>query len=129
MKLLRLQFLHLAAGAAAPPPVSRIARAEAYPTRPVHWAVGFPPGGGNDIVARVMGRVDRALRSDQQKREAVRRRSHDELGADILAAAWTVRNNVFSIATGELEWPAQRTGRRRFVSANSLACGPQKNWE
>jgi tripartite-type tricarboxylate transporter receptor subunit TctC len=51
----RRQFLHLAAGAAALPAVSRIAWAQSYPTRPVHWIVGFTPAGGNDIVARLMG--------------------------------------------------------------------------
>ncbi len=45
MKLPRRSFLHLAAGAAALPAVSRLAWAQAYPTRPVHWIVGFPPGG------------------------------------------------------------------------------------
>jgi tripartite-type tricarboxylate transporter receptor subunit TctC len=55
MKLPRRQFFHLAAGAAALPAVSRMARAQTYPARPVRIIVGFPPGGGADIVARLMG--------------------------------------------------------------------------
>jgi tripartite-type tricarboxylate transporter receptor subunit TctC len=56
MKLPRRTFLHLAAGAAALPAISRIASAQTYPSRPVHLIVGTPAGGGMDIVARPMGR-------------------------------------------------------------------------
>ena len=55
MKLPRRRFLHLAAAAAALPVESRIARAQAYPTRPVRWILSAPPGGALDIVARLMG--------------------------------------------------------------------------
>src|SRR4249920_2004582 len=55
MKLRRRQFLHLAAGAAALSTAPRVAWAQSYPAKPVHWIVGFTPAGGNDIVARLMG--------------------------------------------------------------------------
>jgi tripartite-type tricarboxylate transporter receptor subunit TctC len=55
LKLPRRQFLHLAAGAAALPVVSRIARAQAYPTRPVRLVVAAGPAGGPDLTARLIG--------------------------------------------------------------------------
>jgi tripartite-type tricarboxylate transporter receptor subunit TctC len=57
MIVLRRQFLHLAASAAALPAVSRFARAQAYPTRPVRIIVGFPAGGGSDTTARLIGQL------------------------------------------------------------------------
>src|SRR5258708_16638132 len=55
MKLPRRQFLHLAAGVATPPVVSRVVWAQTYPARPVRIIVGLAAGGGTDIVARLIG--------------------------------------------------------------------------
>src|SRR5215470_12603993 len=51
----RRAFLRVVAAAAALPALPHAARALDYPTRPVHWIIGFPPGGGADIVARILG--------------------------------------------------------------------------
>jgi tripartite-type tricarboxylate transporter receptor subunit TctC len=54
MKFVRRQFLHLAAGAAAVPAISRIARAQAYPSRPITIVVPAAVGGSIDTIGRVM---------------------------------------------------------------------------
>ena len=55
MKLSRREFLHLAVAGAALPTLPLTAHAQAYPTRPVRWIVGYLPGGPNDVVARLIG--------------------------------------------------------------------------
>jgi len=55
MKFPRRQILRLVAGAAALPAILRVARAQAYPSRPVRFVVGFAPGGGGDLATRLMG--------------------------------------------------------------------------
>src|SRR5262245_3203124 len=55
MKLPRRNFLHLAAGAATLPALSRVARAQKYPARPVRLISGFAAGGPNDVLARLIG--------------------------------------------------------------------------
>jgi len=55
MRLPRRQFLRLATGAVALPALSRFAWGQAYPSRPIRWIVPFPPGGGTDILARLIG--------------------------------------------------------------------------
>src|ERR1700741_3982308 len=55
MKLRRRRFPRLTAAAIALPMLARSAGAQAWPSRPVRWVVGYAPGGGNDIVARLMG--------------------------------------------------------------------------
>ena len=54
MKFPRRRFLHLAAGAAALPAASSIARAQIYPSRPITIVVGFAAGGSTDLIARMM---------------------------------------------------------------------------
>ena len=54
MKLVRRQFMRLAAGAAALPAASRIASAQSYPSRPITLIVPFPAGGAADAIARII---------------------------------------------------------------------------
>lgn len=67
MNLIRRRFLQLAAVVTASQILSRVASASDYPTRSVRWIIGFPPGGGTDIVARIMAR----WLSDQLGQEVV----------------------------------------------------------
>jgi tripartite-type tricarboxylate transporter receptor subunit TctC len=62
MKLVRRQFMRLAAGAAALPAASRLASAQSYPSRPITLIVPYPAGGAADIIARIIAeRMGRPL--------------------------------------------------------------------
>src|SRR5215471_5876427 len=56
----RRRFLHLAVGAAAPPALSRVAEAQAFPTRPITVVVPFPAGGALDVLGRILAEWMRA---------------------------------------------------------------------
>jgi tripartite-type tricarboxylate transporter receptor subunit TctC len=86
MKLLRRQFLHLAAGAATLPSVARVAGAQAYPTRPVHIVVGYAPGISPDIIARLLGQW-LSVRLGQQFVVDNRPGAASNIGTEIVAKA------------------------------------------
>src|SRR5499433_2140896 len=109
MKLPRRQFLHLAAGAAALPAVSRLASAQSYPTRPVHLIEGFGAGGAPDIVARLIGQAlserlgqsfvieNRAGASSNIATEAVVRASPDGYTLLLITIANAVNSTMFKL--------------------------------
>ena len=104
MKLPRRTFLHLAAGAAALPAVSRIARAQAYPSRPVRIIVGFPAGGASDITRALdrpmaVGAARPAIRHREpaRRRHQYRHRSGRACAARRLhAALWSTPTNAIN---------------------------------
>jgi tripartite-type tricarboxylate transporter receptor subunit TctC len=109
MKLPRRDFLHLAAGAAALPAVSRVARAQAYPSRPVHLIEGFGAGGATDIVARLTGQAlserlgqsfvveNRAGASSNIATEAVVRASPDGYTLLLISISNAINTTMFKL--------------------------------
>src|SRR6516162_9948736 len=105
----RRQFLHLAAGAAALPAVSRFAWAQAYPTRPVRLIEGFGAGSAPDIVARLIGQSlseqlgqsfvveNRSGASSNIAAEAVARASPDGYTLLLISTANAVNASMFKL--------------------------------
>ena len=100
MKLPRRNFLHLAAGAAALPAVSRVAWAQAYPTRPVRLIEGFGAGSAPDVLARLIGQS----LSEQLGQPFVvenRRGANSNIATDAVARAFAGRLHAPSHHVGE----------------------------
>src|SRR6516164_37841 len=105
----RRKFLHLAAGAAALPVVSQLARAQAYPTRPVHLLEGFGAGAAPDIIARLIGQAlserlgqsfvveNRAGASSNIAAEAVVRAAPDGYTLFLITSANAVNATFFKL--------------------------------
>jgi len=112
MLFARRRFLHLAAGAVALPGVSRIARAQAYPSRPVRIVVGFPPAGSTDITARLIGQW-LSERLGQQFIIENRPGAGATLGTEAVANA---RPDGYTLLLGGVDnaWNATLYGNLRF---------------
>ena len=112
MKFPRRTFLHLIAGAAALPAVSRVALALDYPTRPVRIIVGFPAGSAPDIIARLMGQWLVGA-----SRPAVRRRKP-------AGCRQQYRDRIVVRAPPDgytLLWPSRRTQSTRRSTTTSIS--------
>ena len=123
MKLPRRQFLHLAAGAAVLPTLSRTANAQAYPTQPVRIIVGFAAGSGSDILARLMAQwlterlgqpiiiENRAGAGGNVGTEAVVKAPPD--GYTLLQGGSGEHRQQHALRQAELQFPSRhRAGRR-----------------
>ena len=125
MKLPRRNFLHLAAGAAALPAVSRIARAQAYPARPVHIIVPFAPAGDTDLTARI-GRsgIDEADHPHRRLLRACRERSRRRAAeqCDELAPRHSITSSARSRSVGGIVIPISIAVFRFTASSNLEGC-------
>jgi tripartite-type tricarboxylate transporter receptor subunit TctC len=104
MKLPRRNFLHLAAGAAVLPAASRIARAQAYPARPVRLLIGFAPGGTQDVIGRLLGqwlteRLGQQVIIENWPGAA----SNIAAEAAIRSVTWTMPSRCLGIVIGRLK--------------------------
>jgi tripartite-type tricarboxylate transporter receptor subunit TctC len=106
MRLPRRQFLHLAAGGAVLPAISRITWAQTYPTRPVHLIVGFPAGGGNDILARLIGQ---SLSEKLGQPLVIENRpgAGSNIGTEVVVRA---RPDGYTLLLTALRWPEEPGG-------------------
>jgi hypothetical protein len=111
MKLPRRRFLQLTRGAAALPAISRVARAQIYPTWPVRIIVGFAPGGTADIIARLMGQW-----LSERLGQPLSRRAHQDIPANVQAEG-SCRLRVITSSNGRrrnIQFSPAETDARPF---------------
>ena len=119
MKLSRRKFLHLAVGVAGLPQVSRLAWAQAYPSRPVRLIVPFAPGGTTDIIARLIGPwLSGRLRQQFCRREPARGGKQHRTEAVVRA---TADGYTLLIATGANAVGATLYEKLNFNFINDIA--------
>src|SRR6267378_467435 len=111
-RLPRRKFLHLAAGAAALPFAPYVARAQAYPARPVRIIAGFPPGGSNDLYARLIAQW-LSERLGQQFFVENRAGAGGNLGTETAAKAAPDGYTLVLTSSGDA-WNATLYGNLRF---------------
>jgi tripartite-type tricarboxylate transporter receptor subunit TctC len=119
MKLPRRQFLQLAAAAGTLPAATRIARAQSYPMRPVRIISGYPPGGSNDIYARLIAR-SLSERLGRQFFVENRAGAGGTIGADAVAKALPDGYTLLLASSGET-WNATLYPNLRYNFVRDIA--------
>jgi len=128
MEVRRRQFLHLAAGAAVLPAVSRMAWAQAYPTRPITMIVPFAPGGSTDVTARILAEHMRPLLSQPVIIENVGG-AGGSIGVGRLARAapdgYTIDLGQWDTHVGNIVYPLTYDLRKDFAPIGLVSVNPQ----
>ena len=128
MEVRRRQFLHLAAGAAVLPAVSRMAWAQAYPTRPITMIVPFAPGGSTDVTARILAEHMRPLLGQPVIIENVGG-AGGSIGVGRLARAapdgYTIDLGQWDTHVGNIVYPLTYDLQKDFAPIGLVSVNPQ----